>query len=194
MGGSNWFLTLFLAFALLERMYERRYNNQAIRGERRMEWSYVLLHGFYVVIFVASALEFVWRRRGLQLPVTATGLGLFFVALMVRLTAIRTLGKFWSLHLEIRPEHQLVTHGIYRHVRHPAYLAIMLEVVSVPLVANAFYTLAVTVGVYVPLLVLRWRREEKEMIEKFGERYEQYRRQVPAFLPRPWGTKGGARP
>lgn len=194
MEGYDWFVTFFLVFALLERIYERRYSDRAIRGERKMEWSYVLLHGSYMVIFVLSAVEFCWRRRGIQWPVTMVGLGLFIIALVVRLTAIHALGKFWSLHLEIRPEHQLVTHGIYQYMRHPAYLAIMLEVISVPLVANAFYTLIVTVGVYVPLLLLRWRREEKEMIGKFGEQYVEYCRRVPAFLPRPWGMKSGARP
>ena len=194
MEGYDWFVTFFLVFVLLERIYERRYNDQAIRGERKMEWSYVLLHGSYMVIFILSAVEFCWRRRSIQWPVSMAGLGLFITALVVRLTAIRALGKFWSLHLEIRPQHQLVTHGIYQYMRHPAYLAIMLEVASVPLVANAFYTLIVTVGVYVPLLLLRWRREEKEMIEKFGEQYVHYCRQVPAFFPRPWRAKSGARP
>jgi protein-S-isoprenylcysteine O-methyltransferase Ste14 len=194
MEGYDWFVTFFLVFALLERTYERRYSNQAIRGERKMEWSYVLLHGSYMVIFILSAVEFFWRRHGLKWPVSIAGLVLFVIALVVRLTAIRALGKFWSLHLEIRPEHQLVTQGIYQYLRHPAYLAIMLEVVSVPLVVNAFYTLMMTVGVYVPLLLLRWRREEKEMIGKFGEQYVEYCRRVPAFLPRPWGAKGGAQP
>jgi protein-S-isoprenylcysteine O-methyltransferase Ste14 len=190
MGGTDWFLTIFLAAALLERVYERRFSNRAIRGEYKMEWSYVVLHNSYTAILVASAIEYFVCRRDLQWPVTIMGLGLFAVALVVRLTAIRALGKFWSLHLEIRDEHQLVMHGIYQHLRHPAYLAIMLEVTSIPLVANAFYTLALAVGAYVPFLLMRWRREEREMIAKFGERYVRYCREVPAFLPRPWRTKG----
>ena len=150
-----------------------------------MEWSYRALHGSYAAVFIVSAVEYFWRRQDLSLPATVTGLGLFLIALVVRLTAIRTLGKFWSLHLEIRPEHELVTHGIYRYLRHPAYLAILLEVASVPLAVNAFYALALTLAVYVPLLGLRWRREEQEMIAKFGEQYLRYREEVPAFLPWP---------
>jgi protein-S-isoprenylcysteine O-methyltransferase Ste14 len=188
MGGTDWFVTIFLAIALAERLCERRFSNRAVRGECKMEWSYTALHGSYAAVFVASAVEYFWRRQGLQLPVTVAGLGLFAIALVVRLTAIRTLGKFWSLHLEIRPEHQLVTHGIYRYVRHPAYLAILLEVISVPLVANAFFAFILTVAVYVPLLWLRWRREEAEMTAKFGEQYARYCREVPAFLPWPSAT------
>jgi protein-S-isoprenylcysteine O-methyltransferase Ste14 len=68
-------------------------------------------------------------------------------------------------------------------MRHPAYSAIMLEVISIPLVGNAWWVLAISVGAYIPLLLARWWREEREMVGKFGEAYEQYRREVPAFLP-----------
>ena len=116
-------------------------------------------------------------------PVTALGLVLFLISGVVRFTAIRTLGKFWSLHLEIREGHQLIRGGIYQYVRHPAYAAIMLEVISIPLVGNAYSALLVAVGLYIPLLLIRWRREEVEMVAKFGRQYETYRHAVPAFIP-----------
>ena len=106
------------------------------------------------------------------------------VALVVRLAAIRALGRFWSLHLEIRPDHALVTEGIYARLRHPAYAAIMLEVVAIPCVANAYGMLGVGLLVYIPLLLVRWRNEERSMVEKFGDRYVQYQRTVSAFFPR----------
>ncbi len=171
----------------MERLYELRYSRRAIRGQRRMEWSYVVLTTLHVIIFVATPAEYLWANRHIKWPATVFGLILFAVALVVRLSAIRALGKFWSLHLEIREEHKLITEGIYRHVRHPAYLAIMLEVMSVPLVANAYYVLGMALLVYVPVLLMRCSREEQEMIKKFGEQYVQYRKEVPAFLPWRWG-------
>jgi protein-S-isoprenylcysteine O-methyltransferase Ste14 len=96
------------------------------------------------------------------------------------------------LNLEIRGDHQLVREGIYRYMRHPAYSAIMLEVISIPLVGNAWWTLALSVCVYIPLLLARWSREEREMIAKFGAEYEEYRQQVCAFVP--WRRLETARP
>lgn len=179
------FLVVFLALALGERWYEWRFSQQAVRGVRKMEWSYTALHALYLLVFAAAGAEYFWRTPVIRWWVTAVGLILFFVALVVRLAAIRTLGRFWSLHLEIRAEHELRTEGIYSRVRHPAYAAIMVEMVAVPLVANAFGALLVAVGTYVPLLLWRWSREEREMVERFGERYEQYRKEVPAFFPWP---------
>jgi protein-S-isoprenylcysteine O-methyltransferase Ste14 len=141
---------------------------------------------FYILhalIYVGTGLEYFLLRRVVVWPVVVLGLILFGVSLGLRLTAIRALGRYWSLNLEIRGDHQLVREGIYRHMRHPAYSAIMLEVISIPLVGNAWWVLVVSVGAYIPLLLARWWREEREMVGKFGEAYEQYRREVPAFLP-----------
>jgi protein-S-isoprenylcysteine O-methyltransferase Ste14 len=108
---------------------------------------------------------------------------LFAVSLAVRLAAIRTLGRFWSLHLEIRSGHRLVTEGIYSYMRHPAYTAIMIEVVSVPLVGNAYGMALLALLTYVPVLLMRWSMEEKAMIAQMGDAYRRYCKAVPAFLP-----------
>ena len=177
------FLILFLVVAMAERTYERRYSHQAVRGERKMDWSFTAFHTLHLVIYFGTAVENLLRHRPAAWLVTGAGLGLFVVSAIVRLIAIRTLGRFWSLHLEIRDGHQLVRSGIYEYVRHPAYSAIMLEVISIPLVGNAYYTLLGALGLYIPLLFSRWRREEVEMVAKFGAQYESYRQTVPAFIP-----------
>jgi len=183
----NWFVIGFLMLAMAERMYERRYSHDAVRGRRKMEWSFTAFHSLHVLIYLGTAVESLLLARPVCWMVTVAGLVLFGVATIVRLTAIRTLGRFWSLHLEIREGHQLVTGGIYQYLRHPAYAAIMLEVTAIPLVGNAYWMLLVSLGLYVPLLLVRWRREEAEMVAKFGEQYEEYRRAVPAFVPWQWG-------
>jgi len=168
---------------MAERTFERRYSQRAVRGERKMDWSFTAFHTLHVVIYVGTAAERLWFQRPVCWPVTVVGLGLFLISAIVRFTAIRTLGKFWSLHLEIREGHQLIRGGIYQYVRHPAYAAIMLEVLAIPLVGNAYAALAVAAGLYIPLLFIRWRREEAEMVAKFGRQYERYRQEVPAFIP-----------
>ena len=96
------------------------------------------------------------------------------------------LGKFWSLHIEIREQHQFVRSGIYGSIRHPAYLSFVLEHIAVPLAGNAWWALAVTVVVYVPVLLWRWHTEELALCAKFGESYRAYQREVGAWWPRGW--------
>ncbi|MGD0016523.1 MAG: isoprenylcysteine carboxylmethyltransferase family protein [Verrucomicrobiia bacterium] len=187
----DWLLLGFLAFAAAERLYERRFSNQAKRGDVKMLWSYVAFHIMHTLIYVGTGVEYFLLRRAAVYPLVVLGLILFAVSLLLRLMAIRALGRYWSLNLEIRKDHQLVREGIYRYMRHPAYSAIMLEVISIPLVGTAWCVLALSVGVYIPLLLVRWWREEREMVGKFGEVYEQYRREVPAFLPWRFSRGGG---
>ncbi|MCX7886082.1 MAG: isoprenylcysteine carboxylmethyltransferase family protein [Verrucomicrobiae bacterium] len=183
------FVFIFLVFAMAERLYEHRYSHRAARGVQKMEWSFAVFHTFHVIIYIATAVETLLLRPDPQWIVTSLAVAAFVAATAVRLLAIRTLGRLWSLHLEIREEHQLITTGIYGRVRHPAYAAIMVEVSSLPLVGNAYWVCAFALVAYIPLLLVRWRREEQEMLAKFGETYEQYRRSVPAFIPRLWKTK-----
>ena len=76
----------------------------------------------------------------------------------------------------------LVTTGIYGHIRHPQYLGITLGAVAFLIQWPTIPTL-----IMFPVLVAAYyrlaRKEEKEMIEQFGEEYQRYQRRVPMFLP-----------
>jgi protein-S-isoprenylcysteine O-methyltransferase Ste14 len=185
MRSQAWAVGAFLLVAVVERLYERQFSERAERGDVKMRWSYIWFHVLHGALYVLSGLEFYYWRwgAGFSWLAFAVGVGLFALSLWLRLTAIRTLGRMWSLNLEIRQGHQLVQAGVYRWMRHPAYTAIMLEVVAIPLAANAWGSLVLPLGLYVPLLLARWWREEQEMSAKFGEAYRQYRRQVCAFVP-----------
>ena len=77
---------------------------------------------------------------------------------------------------------KLVTEGIYAYIRHPQYtgfflitFGMMLEWATIPLI-----------GLYILLVVLYVRmakREEKDMVEEFGQEYEAYRKRTKMFIP-----------
>jgi protein-S-isoprenylcysteine O-methyltransferase Ste14 len=87
---------------------------------------------------------------------------------------------------EILPDHRqqrLVTTGIRAHVRHPVYLGHFCETVAWSTgtglaVCWALTALAIVTG------AVMIRMEDKELENRFGEEYRQYRSRVPAFLPR----------
>jgi protein-S-isoprenylcysteine O-methyltransferase Ste14 len=59
-----------------------------------------------------------------------------------------------------------------------------LEVLSIPLTVNAWWTVAFAAATYLPLLVYRLRVEEQALVEKFGDSYRVYQREVGALCPR----------
>jgi protein-S-isoprenylcysteine O-methyltransferase Ste14 len=77
---------------------------------------------------------------------------------------------------------ELVTDGIYRYVRHPQYLGLI--VITVGLLIQ--WPTIITLAMWHVLVVMYYRlakREEKEALEAFGERYKEYKRQTPMFFP-----------
>jgi protein-S-isoprenylcysteine O-methyltransferase Ste14 len=95
----------------------------------------------------------------------------------------KDLGRNWSVTLEIRERHSLVTHGIYGRVRHPMYSAFWLwAIAQALLLPNWFAGLAGIAGFCV-LFFLRVPHEERMMIETFGDEYRQYMTRTWRVLP-----------
>src|SRR5215469_7068192 len=96
------------------------------------------------------------------------------------------LGTNWSITLELREHHQLVTHGVYRSLRHPMYTSLLIYSVGQALVVPN-WLVGPSYAVAVLLLVaLRLRPEERMMLEKFGHEYEDYRATTNRLIPGLW--------
>jgi protein-S-isoprenylcysteine O-methyltransferase Ste14 len=96
------------------------------------------------------------------------------------------LGTNWSITLEIRESHRLVREGLYRHVRHPMYLALLLyafgQAVVVPnWVAGPFYVVAMVL-----LFALRLKPEEALMRGQFKGEYDAYASRTKRLIPGIW--------
>jgi protein-S-isoprenylcysteine O-methyltransferase Ste14 len=95
----------------------------------------------------------------------------------------RDLGRAWSVTLEIRQEHRLVTHGIYARLRHPMYAAFWLWALSQALLLpNWIAGFSGLVG-FGTLFFARVGREERMMLETFGEEYRQYMGRTKRIVP-----------
>ena len=93
------------------------------------------------------------------------------------------LGRNWSVSLELREQHVLVTQGVYRHVRHPMYTAFWLwAVAQALLLPNWIAGFAGLVGFGI-LFFGRVAREEQLMLEKFGDEYSAYMLRTSRLVP-----------
>jgi protein-S-isoprenylcysteine O-methyltransferase Ste14 len=91
-----------------------------------------------------------------------------------------------SGHHELEPDrHQqrLVVNGIRQHVRHPIYLGHLLEMLGWSIGTGLLVCWGLTAFAIVSGAVMI-RTEEKELVERFGESYRNYQKQVPAIIPR----------
>ena len=95
----------------------------------------------------------------------------------------QALGRYWSVSLDLRESHQLITDGIYRNIRHPMYTAFWLwAVAEALLLPNWFAGLAGLFG-FGTLFFGRVAREERMMVENFGDKYLDYIRRTYRVIP-----------
>lgn len=98
--------------------------------------------------------------------------------------AVRTLGKQWTYQARVVEGHELITQGPYSLVRNPIYLGMFGMLISTGLAVGRW---PVVIGCAIVFLVgteIRIRTEEKLLREAFGEKFEEYARNVPALFPR----------
>ncbi len=82
-----------------------------------------------------------------------------------------------------RKNHQLVTHGIYRWVRHPLYTVGSSLYISFGLMSDNWFIILLAVLAFVAMAI-RTPKEEENLIEKFGDEYREYMKRTGKFLPK----------
>ncbi len=111
------------------------------------------------------------------------GFGLGLVSLGFWTWTQVMLGRLWSAQLQVREEHQLVTRGPYKRIRHPLYTGMFGYGISLALVTANWvfigFALIVVAGGFI-----RAPREEQMMIAEFGEEYRAYMGRTWRFLPK----------
>lgn len=90
-------------------------------------------------------------------------LALVLAAQGLRWWCIRTLGPQWNTRIVVVPGLPLVTGGPYRYLRHPNYVAVVVEGVALPLVHGAWITAAVFTVLNAALLTVRIRAEDRAL-------------------------------
>ena len=111
------------------------------------------------------------------------GAATFALALWLFHRTHRELGRNWSVTLEIREQHALVTTGVYSRLRHPMYAAFWLwALAQALLLPNWIAGPAGLVG-FGTLFLFRIGREERLMMETFGDEYRRYMARTHRIIP-----------
>jgi protein-S-isoprenylcysteine O-methyltransferase Ste14 len=95
----------------------------------------------------------------------------------------RDLGENWSATLEIKKEHDLVTNGIYKYIRHPMYLSIWFCCIGQALCIPNLIGGCGGLAAWTILYFARINKEEQMMLERFGDKYRSYMKQTKRVIP-----------
>lgn len=92
------------------------------------------------------------------------------------------LGRNWSGTVTVKQDHDLITGGPYRFVRHPIYTGLLVALIGFAL-ARGEWRGVVAVALAAGSFWRKLRIEERWMREQFGSAYEEYSRRVSALIP-----------
>ena len=149
------------------------------RGSRRL-----LLIPFAVVVW--SVYDYAHHLQPLSPfnPMTIAGIALLILGEVVRVVALRTLGRHFTSKVRIVEEHRVVRDGIYRYIRHPGYVGTILNHLAPPLILASWSGFGIMILALLPFLIIRIRIEERTLLETFGAEYRRYMDESGRFLPR----------
>lgn len=185
-------LTLYLTFLGLlyvergvELLISRRNARRALNagGVETGRDHYRIMAIFHALFPLACAVEVVLLSRPFPGAVGYVALILALASQLLRYWSIAALGRYWNVRVIVQPRQEIVTRGPYHYLRHPNYLAVVVEMAAVPLIHGAWLTAIIfSVG---NLLLLRVRIRAEESALEPG--YDQ------AFTTRSSPTSGARR-
>lgn len=160
---STWFWVM-LCFVICQRIVELRVANANAKWIRKQggyevgQKHYPLLLGIHTLFFLSLIFEVLFRDPSppswWYLPLL-----LFLAAQGLRISCLRSLGRFWNTRIFVVPGSSPVSWGPYRFLRHPNYVVVITEILSFPLIFGAYGTAAlfsvlnllVLLGIRIPI-------------------------------------------
>lgn len=145
-------------------------------------WSVYLtqLAGVIEAIYFRYPESFQWGWfTTIALVAVLAGLGL-------RVWAVLTLGRYFTWFITVYDDHQVIRSGPFRFIRHPAYFGALIMLVSTLLFLHAWVGAGLSLVFQLFAYVRRIRYEEAMMVERLGDGYANYRREVHALIPLLW--------
>lgn len=192
-GTSTWvqvlLAVLYLLIRILLHLYARRHRGagRTVSG-RGDKPAFLILFGALIVILVREL-------PSLRVSVvTVAGTLLVAAALALRAVALRQLAHFYSETIVIFEHHQVVSTGVYRFLRHPLHLSLMIEASGLAMLSRSIFAIPFLCAI-VLVAIRRNVREERLLLESLGGDYARYMASsawdVIDVLPPTWRSPSG---
>ena len=154
-----------------------------VREDRGNRW---VLAAFAVLGILDGFLPAYWDRRGIWVvgseAIRWWGVAIFAVGCTLRIWPVFVLGRRFSGLVAIQSVHTLVTTGIYRYIRNPSYLGLLLTALGWALAFRSGVGLLIGALLLAPLIA-RIHSEERLLTSHFGAEYRTYVEHTYRLIP-----------
>jgi len=99
------------------------------------------------------------------------------------MSAVRELGKQWSLQARLVEGHKLITSGVYQTVRHPIYTAMLGMLIATGITHSQWWATLAGIVIFIIGTKIRTNSEEKLLSNAFGMEFIEWKAKVPGLIP-----------
>ena len=146
--------------------------------DRRARWGIALECVGYSLLWQSQ-----FWLRSLNRGRALLAVGFLILASLLSWSGARALGRQWRIDAGLNEDHDLVTSGPYRVVRHPIYASMLCLLIGTGLMITPWPLLVASIAVFVVGTEIRVRVEDRLLASRFGSRFDEYSRSVPAYVP-----------
>jgi protein-S-isoprenylcysteine O-methyltransferase Ste14 len=178
------FAILFGSLLLVERIFQ----TPDLGGKRKDQGSAAVLWGSFGLAYLLALVDYYWVRPHWFILewnwiYPGVAIGCYVVGQFLRVTAIRTLGRFFTISVRLHDGHRVVKDGIYSIIRHPAYTGLWLVNLGFISVFASVFSFAAFFVLGLPALIYRIKVEEQMLVEEFGQEYRDYCTKTKRLIP-----------
>lgn len=176
------FFLLIIIQRLIELVIARR-NEKWMKGQGAIEFGkshypyMVLMHILFFLLLFIESVFFVKEISAYWIPLFV----IFLFTQAIRIWALTSLGKYWNTKIIVLPNANVVKKGPYRYLKHPNYVIVTIELLIIPLMFKAYFTLILFAILNFIILSIRIPEEEKALrsLTKYEGIFEESNRFVP---------------
>lgn len=173
-----------MGYWLISALFAKR----TIERQSSIGWRLIIIIGIIVVIALVKIMpqSYLQTLTSKIIPNNLTseiiGSLITILGLGIMIWARTILGRNWSGSIVFKKDHELVTSGPYRFVRHPIYTGMITMLIGASIYYGFIFLFLFTILVFASL-TLKSRQEERLMIKHFGKKYINYKKKTKAIIP-----------
>lgn len=118
-----------------------------------------------------------------QLLIPYFGLFIIVLGMALRFFSIWSLGRFFTVDVTIRDNHEIKKDGLYKIIRHPSYTGSLLSFIGFGISLNNWLSLVAVIFFIMIAFLYRIMIEEKALVEHFGNGYLDYKKNTYRLIP-----------
>jgi len=178
------FSILFAIFIVLERVFQPPDFGGEGKDKDSITLGWVAFGGTYALsiadwYLIRPRWAFLqWNWWWLLAAVVLVALGS-----IIRVIAIRRLGRFFTTRVRLHDGQNLIKEGFYKYVRHPAYTGLLIGTLGCITIFASVLGYGLFVLLVVPAMLYRIRVEELALAERFGDEYVEYCKKTKRLIP-----------